>query len=141
MDFYELQKSSLVLENIAAAKALLVKDYAEKQKKKVNDIPEEIKKSILRDPKFQKILDLVEGRLGTPANPGWAFPLTKFHAVDGAPWEEIISVDDKGKIIFPLENGTGLYNLLFKLKPDQKKKNLIRFSIKQNSPTNLPGYF
>jgi hypothetical protein len=118
MDFYELQKASLILENIAAAKALLVKDYAEKQKKKVNDIPEEIKKSILRDPKFQKILDLVEGRLGTPANPGWAFPLTKFHAVDGAPWEEIISVDDKGKIIFPLENGTGLYNLLFKLKSD-----------------------
>ena len=34
MDFYELQKSSLILENIAAAKAFLIKDYAEKQKKK-----------------------------------------------------------------------------------------------------------
>ena len=47
MDFYELQKASLILENIAAAKALLVKDYAEKQKKSPNEIPEEIKKSIL----------------------------------------------------------------------------------------------
>ena len=118
MDFYELQKSSLILENIAAAKAFLIKDYAEKQKKKVNDIPEEIKKSVLRDPKFQRILDLVEGKLGTPANPGWAFALTKFHVIDGASLEEIISLDDKEKIILPLENGTGLYNLLFKLKND-----------------------
>ena len=60
MDFYELQKSSLILENIAAAKALLVKDYAEKQKKNVNEIPEEIKKSIWRDPKYKQVLDLAQ---------------------------------------------------------------------------------
>ena len=118
MDFYELQKTSLILENIAAAKALLIKDYAKKQKKNPNELPEEIKKTVLRDPKFKQILDLVEGRLGTPANPGWAFPLTQFYVIDGAPWEEIITLDDKGKIVFPLENGTGIYNLLFKLKTD-----------------------
>ena len=118
MDFYELHKTSLLLENVKAAKDLLLKDYAEKRKTKINEIPEEIKKSVWGNPKFKQILDLVEGRLGTPTNPGWAFPLTKFYVVDGAPWEEIISVDDKGKIIFPLEEGTGLYNLLFKLKSD-----------------------
>lgn len=118
MDFYELHKSSLIVENIAAAKALLIKDYAKKQKKNPNELPEEIKKTVLRDPKFKQILDLVEGRLGTPANPGWAFPLTQFYVIDRAPWEEIITVDNKGKIVFPLENGTGIYNLLFKLKSD-----------------------
>ena len=60
MDFYELQKSSIILESISAAKALLVKDYAEKQKKSVNEIPEEIKKSIWRDPKYKQILDLAQ---------------------------------------------------------------------------------
>ena len=60
MDFYELQKSSIILESISAAKALLVKDYAEKQKKSVNEIPEEIKKTIWRDPKYKQILDLAQ---------------------------------------------------------------------------------
>ena len=103
MDFYELQKSSLLLENIADAKKLLVKDYAEKQKKSVNEIPEEIKKSILRDPKFQKILKLSE------KTPGWVYPLTKFYVIDGADWEEIESKDEEG-------NPTGIYDMLVALK-------------------------
>ena len=103
MDFYELQKSSLILENIAAAKALLIKDYAEKQKKNVNEIPEEIKKSIWRDPKFQKVLKLSE------KNPGWVYPLTKFYVIDGADWEEIESKDSEG-------NPTGIYDMLIDLK-------------------------
>jgi len=103
MDFYELQKSSLILENIADAKKLLVKDYAEKQKKSVNEIPEEIKKSILRDPKFQKILKLSE------KTPGWVYPLTKFYVIDGADWEEIESKDEEG-------NPTGIYDMLVALK-------------------------
>ena len=98
MDFYELQKSSLILENIAAAKALLIKDYAEKQKKNVNEIPEEIKKSIWRDPKFQKILKLSE------KNPGWVYPLTKFYVIDGAEGK-----DSEG-------NPTGIYDMLIDLK-------------------------
>ena len=103
MDFYELQKSSLILENIADAKKLLVKDYAEKQKKSVNEIPEEIKKSILRDPKFQKILKLSE------KTPGWVYPLTKFYVIDGADWEEIESKDEEG-------NPAGIYDMLVSLK-------------------------
>lgn len=103
MDFYELHKSSLILENIAAAKSLLVKDYAEKQKKNANEIPEEIKKSIWRDPKFQKILKLSE------KNPGWVYPLTKFYVIDGADWEEIEGKDSEG-------NPTGIYDMLIDLK-------------------------
>lgn len=103
MDFYELQKSSLILENIADAKKLLVKDYAEKQKKNVNEIPEEIKKSIWRDPKFQKVLKLSE------KTPGWVYPLTKFYIIDGADWEEIESKDSEG-------NPTGIYDMLIDLK-------------------------
>lgn len=103
MDFYELQKSSLIVENIAAAKALLVKDYAEKQKKNVNEIPEEIKKTIWRDPKFQKVLKLAE------KNPGWVYPLTKFYVIDGCDWEEIESKDSEG-------NPTGIYDMLIDLK-------------------------
>ena len=103
MDFYELQKSSLILENIADAKKLLVKDYAEKQKKNVNEIPEEIKKSIWRDPKFQKVLKLSE------KTPGWVYPLTKFYVIDGADWEEIESKDSEG-------NPTGIYDMLIDLK-------------------------
>ena len=103
MDFYELQKSSLLLENIADAKKLLVKDYAEKQKKNVNEIPEEIKKSIWRDPKFQKILKLSE------KTPGWVYPLTKFYVIDGADWEEIESKDEEG-------NPAGIYDMLVALK-------------------------
>jgi len=132
MDFYELQKNSLISENIAAAKALMIKDYAEKEKKSINEIPEEIKKSILRNPKYQRILDLAkEGRYyengeitptknpdGTfapggekklPANEGWVFPLTKLYVIDGCPWEELVSVDDEG-------NPTGIYNMLLQLK-------------------------
>jgi hypothetical protein len=103
MDFYELQKSSLLLENISDAKKLLVKDYAEKQKKNVNEIPEEIKKSIWRDPKFQKILKLSE------KTPGWVYPLTKFYVIDGADWEEIESKDEEG-------NPAGIYDMLVALK-------------------------
>jgi hypothetical protein len=103
MDFYELQKSSLILENIADAKKLLIKDYAEKQKKNVNEIPEEIKKSVWRDPKFQKILKLSE------KTPGWVYPLTKFYVIDGADWEEIESKDSEG-------NPTGIYDMLVALK-------------------------
>lgn len=103
MDFYELQKSSLLLENISDAKKLLVKDYAEKQKKNVNEIPEEIKKSIWRDPKFQKILKLSE------KTPGWVYPLTKFYVIDGADWEEIESKDEEG-------NPSGIYDMLVALK-------------------------
>jgi hypothetical protein len=103
MDFYELQKSSLILENIADAKKLLIKDYAEKQKKNVNEIPEEIKKSVWRDPKFQKILKLSE------KTPGWVYPLTKFYVIDGADWEEIESKDEEG-------NPTGIYDMLVALK-------------------------
>ena len=103
MDFYELQKSSLILENIADAKKLLVKDYAEKQKKNVNEIPEEIKKSIWRDPKFQKVLKLSE------KTPGWVYPLTKFYVIDGADWEEIESKDEEG-------NPAGIYDMLVALK-------------------------
>ena len=126
MDFYELQKSSLILENIAAAKALLIKDYAEKQKKNVNEIPEEIKKSIWRDPKYQQILDLAkEGRYHEngeirssggpggskklPKNEGWIYLLTKLYVIDGCPWEELVSVDADG-------NPTGIYNMLSGLK-------------------------
>jgi hypothetical protein len=132
MDFYELQKSSLILENIAAAKALLVKDYAEKQKKNVNEIPEEIKKSIWRDPKYKQILDLAQegkyyengeltptknpdgtfapgGEKKLPSNEGWVFPLTKLYVIDGCPWEELVSIDDEG-------NPTGIYNMLVQLK-------------------------
>jgi hypothetical protein len=103
MDFYELQKSSLILENIADAKKLLIKDYAEKQKKNVNEIPEEIKKSVWRDPKFQKVLKLSE------KTPGWVYPLTKFYVIDGADWEEIESKDEEG-------NPTGIYDMLVALK-------------------------
>lgn len=103
MDFYELHKSSLILENIADAKKLLVKDYAEKQKKNVNEIPEEIKKSIWRDPKFQKILKLSE------KTPGWVYPLTKFYVIDGADWEEIEGKDEEG-------NPIGIYDMLVALK-------------------------
>jgi hypothetical protein len=60
MDFYELHKTSLLLENVKAAKDLLLKDYAEKRKTKINEIPEEIKKSVWGNPKFKQILDLVE---------------------------------------------------------------------------------
>jgi hypothetical protein len=112
MDFYELQKSSLILENIAAAKALLVKDYAEKQKKSPNEIPEEIKKSILRDPKFQKVIDLLGQK-----NQGWAYAFTKFHVIDGCPWEEIESVDEEG-------NPVGIYNMLVQLRPGQNDLDL-----------------
>jgi len=112
MDFYELQKSSLVLENIANAKALLVKDYAEKQKKAPNEIPEEIKKSIWRDPKFQKIVDLLGQK-----NQGWAYAFTKFHVIDGAPWEEIESVGEDG-------NPVGIYNMLMQLRPGQNDLDL-----------------
>ena len=119
MDFYELQKSSLILENIANAKALLVKDYAEKQKKSVNEIPEEIKKSILRDPKFQKIIDLLGQK-----NQGWAYAFTKFYIIDGAPWEEIESVGEEG-------NPVGIYNMLIQLRPGQNDlelKNIDAYS-------------
>jgi hypothetical protein len=112
MDFYELQKASLILENIAAAKALLVKDYAEKQKKSPNEIPEEIKKSILRDPKFQKVIDLLGQK-----NQGWAYAFTKFHVIDGCPWEEIESVDEEG-------NPVGIYNMLVQLRPGQNDLDL-----------------
>ena len=112
MDFYELQKSSLILENIAAAKALLVKDYAEKQKKSPNEIPEEIKKSIWRDPKFQKVIDLLGQK-----NQGWAYAFTKFHVIDGSPWEEIESVDGEG-------NPVGIYNMLVQLRPGQNDLDL-----------------
>jgi hypothetical protein len=122
----------LISENIAAAKALMIKDYAEKEKKSINEIPEEIKKSILRNPKYQRILDLAkEGRYyengeitptknpdGTfapggekklPSNEGWVFPLTKLYVIDGCPWEELVSVDSEG-------NPTGIYNMLVQLK-------------------------
>ena len=112
MDFYELQKSSIILENIAAAKSLLVKDYAEKQKKSPNEIPEEIKKSILRDPKFQKVIDLLGQK-----NQGWAYAFTKFHVIDGCPWEEIESVDEEG-------NPVGIYNMLVQLRPGQNDLDL-----------------
>jgi hypothetical protein len=112
MDFYELQKASLILENIAAAKALLVKDYAEKQKKSPNEIPEEIKKSIWRDPKFQKVIDLLGQK-----NQGWAYAFTKFHVIDGSPWEEIESVDEEG-------NPVGIYNMLVQLRPGQNDLDL-----------------
>ena len=112
MDFYELQKASLILENIAAAKALLVKDYAEKQKKSPNEIPEEIKKSIWRDPKFQKVIDLLGQK-----NQGWAYAFTKFHVIDGCPWEEIESVDEEG-------NPVGIYNMLVQLRPGQNDLDL-----------------
>jgi len=112
MDFYELQKSSIILENIAAAKSLLVKDYAEKQKKSPNEIPEEIKKSIWRDPKFQKVIDLLGQK-----NQGWAYAFTKFHVIDGSPWEEIESVDEEG-------NPVGIYNMLVQLRPGQNDLDL-----------------
>jgi hypothetical protein len=107
MDFYELQKNSLLLESIANAKSLLVKDYAEKQKKAPNEIPEEIKKSIWRDPKFQKVINLLGQK-----NQGWAYAFTKFYVIDGAPWEDIESVDSEG-------NPTGIYNMLIQLRPGQ----------------------
>ena len=34
-----------------------------------------------------------------------------------------------------------LSNLPFELKPDHKKMNTIQYSVKQNSPAKLPGYF
>ena len=107
MDFYELQKNSLLLENIANAKALLVKDYAEKQKKSPGQIPEEIKKSLWKDPKFQKVINLLGQK-----NQGWAYAFTKFYVIDGAPWEEIESVDENG-------NPAGIYNMLLQLRPSQ----------------------
>ena len=133
MDFYELQKSSLILENIAAAKALLVKDYAEKQKKNVNEIPEEIKKSIWRDPKYQQILDLAkEGRYHEngeirssggpggskklPKNEGWIYLLTKLYVIDGCPWEELVSVEMDPESA-TVGSPTGIYNMMVELKP------------------------
>jgi hypothetical protein len=132
MDFYELQKASLILENIAAAKALLVKDYAEKQKKSPNEIPEEIKKSIWRDPKFQKVIDLLGQK-----NQGWAYAFTKFHVIDGSPWEEIESVDEEG-------NPVGIYNMLVQLRPGQNDldlKNIDAYSrIVPTGQDHRPSY-
>jgi len=91
MDFYESQKTSLLLESIANAKALLVKNYAEKEKKKPSEIPEEIKKSLWRDPKFKQIVDLLGQK-----HQGWAYAFTKFYVIDGADWEEITSTDSQG---------------------------------------------
>ena len=133
MDFYELQKSSLILENIAAAKALLVKDYAEKQKKNVNEIPEEIKKSIWRDPRYQQILDLAKegkyhengelhpsskpgGSKKLPKNEGWIYLLTKLYVIDGCPWEELVSVEMDPESA-TVGSPTGIYNMMVELKP------------------------
>lgn len=131
MDFYELQKSSLILENIAEAKKLLVKNYAEKNKKNVNEIPEEIKKSIFRDPKFEKVLKLSE------KNPGWVYPLTKFYIIDGADWEEISSKDTEG-------NPTGIYDMLIDLKQSLNQlplKNVDAYArIIPSKEDERPGY-
>ncbi len=133
MDFYELQKSSLILENIAAAKALLIKDYAEKQKKNVNEIPEEIKKSIWRDPRYQQILDLAKegkyhengelhpsskpgGSKKLPKNEGWIYLLTKLYVIDGCPWEELVSVEMDPESA-TVGSPTGIYNMMVELKP------------------------
>jgi hypothetical protein len=133
MDFYELHKSSLILENIAAAKSLLVKDYAEKQKKNVNEIPEEIKKSIWRDPRYQQILDLAKegkyhengelqpsskpgGSKKLPKNEGWIYLLTKLYVIDGCPWEELVSVEMDPESA-TVGSPTGIYNMMVELKP------------------------
>ena len=132
MDFYELQKSSIILESISAAKALLVKDYAEKQKKSVNEIPEEIKKSIWRDPKYKQILDLAQegkyyengelqssnepgGSKKLPKNEGWIYLLTKLYIIDGCSWEQLVSVEtDSGSAT--VGSPTGIYNMMIELK-------------------------
>jgi hypothetical protein len=132
MDFYESQKNSLLLENVANAKALLVKDYAEKNKKTPNEIPEEIKKSLWKDPKFQKVLNLLGQK-----HQGWAYALTKFYVIDGADWEEIESVDENG-------NPTGIYDMLVQLKPgpnDLALKNIDAYAkIVPSEKDERPSY-
>ena len=132
MDFYELQKSSIILESISAAKALLVKDYAEKQKKSVNEIPEEIKKSIWRDPKYKQILDLAQegkyyengelqssnkpgGSKKLPKNEGWIYLLTKLYIIDGCSWEQLVSVETDSSSA-TVGSPTGIYNMMIELK-------------------------
>ena len=132
MDFYDLQKSSIILESISAAKALLVKDYAEKQKKSVNEIPEEIKKTIWRDPKYKQILDLAQegkyyengelqssnepgGSKKLPKNEGWIYLLTKLYIIDGCSWEQLVSVETDSSSA-TVGSPTGIYNMMIELK-------------------------
>jgi hypothetical protein len=160
MDFYDLQKSSLILENIANAKALLVKDYAEKQKKSVNEIPEEIKKSIWRDPKYKQILDLAQegkyyengesqpsnkpgGSKKLPKNEGWIYLLTKLYVIDGCSWEQLVSVEtDPDSAI--VGSPTGIYNMMVGLKPNLNQlplKNVDSYArIIPSSQSERPSY-
>ncbi len=160
MDFYELQKNSLLLENIAAAKALLVKDYAEKQKKRVNEIPEEIKKTIWRDPKYKQILDLAQdgkyyengelhpsdkpgGSKKLPKNEGWIYLLTKLYVIDGCSWEQLVSVEMDPESA-TVGSPTGIYNMMVELKPNLNQlplKNIDSYArITPSEQRETPSY-
>ena len=133
MDFYQIHRESLILETIQGAKNLLVKDYAEKNNKNPKDIPEEIKKTIWKDPKFQQILDLCKD----PSQHNWVYPLTKFYIIDGADW----SIIKRGR---GSDDLPGIYDLLVELKQFLKDLPLktVEAYIKVN-PTpsdNRPGY-
>ena len=133
MDFYQLQKQSLILETIQGAKNLLVKDYAEKNDKNPKDIPDEIKKTIWKDPKFQQVLDLCKD----PSQHNWVYPLTKFYIIDGADW----SVIKKGR---RSEDLPGIYDLLVELKQflkDLPLKTVEAYSkIEPTTADERPGY-
>jgi hypothetical protein len=87
-----------LLENEKAAKNLLLKKYAEDNGKQINEIPEEIKKSILDDPRFQKILDLCKKNNKL----GWVYVLTKFHIIDDIPWESFVAPPNETPGVFDL---------------------------------------
>jgi len=81
-------RSNLVNENIKAAKAWMIRNYADSRKIDNREISDEQRQRILEDPLFKKVIDI------TSHAPGYAYAFTRFAYEQRAPIPKLIELLD-----------------------------------------------